>query len=251
VAGGPRLRLRIPAFLSQSQYAERAFRAVTRRAPEARLLNYLETLLTGNDTVKEIKLFGLGEPLLSATRTLFTRFYLEDRAIAERRTLAGVGWGMLSNLAYYGSYAWIVLRTVAGLITLGDMTMFLAIFRQSQSSIRSLLDSLNRLYESNLFLDNLIDLSEAAAAAGPPENGLIAPAPIRQGIEFRNVSFRYPGSESSCCNINLHIQPGRAHRAGGAERGGQDHPDQAADAPVRPDRRGRCCWTGSTCASTT
>jgi len=199
----------IPAFLSQSQYAERAFRAVTRRAPEARLLNYLETLLTGNDTVKEIKLFGLGEPLLKRYQTLFTRFYQEDRAIAERRTIAGAGWGVLSNLAYYGSYAWIVLRTIAGLITLGDMTMFLAIFRQSQSSIRSLLDSLNRLYESNLFLDNLVAYLKQQPLLVAPANGLIAPAPIRLGIEFRNVSFRYPGSDVYVLrDINLHIQPG-------------------------------------------
>ncbi len=199
----------IPAFLSQSQYAERAFRAVSRRAPEARLLNYLETLLTGNETVKEIKLFGLGEPLLKRYQTLFSQFYLEDRAIAEKRTWAGLGWGMLSNLVYYGSYAWIVLRTVAGLITLGDMTMFLAIFRQSQNSIRSLLDGLNRLYESNLFLDNLLTYLKLEPLLAAPVNGLSAPAPIRQGIEFRNVSFCYPGSDVYVLrDINLHIQPG-------------------------------------------
>lgn len=199
----------IPAFLSQSQYAERAFRAVTRRAPEARLLNYLEVLLTGNDTIKEIKLFGLGKPLLRRYQELFTRFYQEDRAIAERRTMAGLGWGLLSNLAYYGSYAWIVLRAVAGIITLGDMTMFLAIFRQSQSSIRSLLDSLNRLYESNLFLDNLIEYLKLQPLLVAPANGLTAPAPIRRGIEFKNVSFRYPGSDVYVLrDINLHIRPG-------------------------------------------
>jgi len=199
----------IPSFLSQSQHAERAFRAVTRRAPEARLLNYLEMLLTGNESVKEVKLLGLGEPLLGRYEELFTRFFQEDRAIAQRRTVAGLGWGLLSSLVYYGSYAWIVLRTVAGRITLGDMTMFLAIFRQSQNSIRSLLDSLNRLYESNLFLDNLLTYLQLDPLLVAPVDGLIAPAPIEKGVEFRHVSFRYPGSEVDVLrNINLHIQPG-------------------------------------------
>ncbi len=199
----------VPSFLSQSLYAERAFRAVTRRAPEARLLNYLEQLLTGSDTVKEIKLFGLGEPLLKRYQTLFTQFYMEDRAIAERRTMAGLGWGLLSTATYYGSYAWIVLRTVAGLNTLGDMTMFLAIFRQSQGSIRSLLDSLNRLYESNLFLDNLMTYLKLEPQLVAPVNGRPAPSPIRHGIEFRNVSFRYPGSDTYVLrDINLRINPG-------------------------------------------
>ncbi len=199
----------IPAFLSQSQYAERAFRAISRRAPEARLLNYLEMLLTGNDTVKEVKLFGLGEPLLQRYQELFTRFYQEDLAIARRRTFAGLGWGMLSNLVYYASYAWIVLRTVAGFITLGDMTMFLSIFRQSQGSIRSLLDSLNRLYESNLYLDNLIGYLKLQPVLVSSQDGLIVPAPIRQGIEFRHVSFSYPGSDAEVLHdVSFHIRPG-------------------------------------------
>jgi ATP-binding cassette subfamily B protein len=199
----------IPAFLSQSKYAERAFRAVTHRAPENRLLNYLEVLLTGNETVKEIKLFGLGESLLKRYRTLFTQFYLEDRAIAERRTAAGIGWSLLSNLAYYGSYAWIILRTIPGLITLGDMTMFLSIFRQSQGSFQALLDSLNRLYESNLFLDNLMTYLKLEPLLVSPAEGRTAPAPILQGIEFRHVSFCYPGSDTYVLrDINLHIQAG-------------------------------------------
>ena len=199
----------IPSFLSQSQYAERAFRAVTRRAPESRLLNYLEMLLTGNDTVKEIKLFGLGEPLRKRYQELFTKFYLEDRAIAIKRTLAGVGWGLLSSLAYYGSYAWIVLRTVTSLNSLGDMTMFLSIIRQSQNSVRSLLDSLNRLYENSLYLDNLMTYLELQPILKTPVNGQIAPSDIKFGIEFKQVSFHYPGSNVTVLkDINFEIKPG-------------------------------------------
>jgi ATP-binding cassette subfamily B protein len=199
----------IPSFLSQSQFAERAFRAISRRAPESRLLNYLEMLLTGNEFVKEVKLFGLGESFLSRYQTLFNQFYLEDKAIAEKRTMAGLGWGLLSNVAYYGSYAWIVLRTIAGLITLGDMTMFLSIFRQSQRSIQSLLDNLNSLYENNLFLDNLLTYLELEPVLTVVKDGLAAPAPIKQGIRFQNVSFAYPGSDNLVLqNINLLIQPG-------------------------------------------
>jgi ATP-binding cassette subfamily B protein len=115
---------------------------------------------------------------------------------------------MLSILVYYGSYAWIVVRTVAGLNTLGDMTMFLSIFRQSQSSIRFLLDSLNRLYESNLFLDNLLTFLELQPLLVAPSDGRPAPAPICQGIEFRHVSFRYPGSDAYVLHdITLSIRP--------------------------------------------
>lgn len=131
---------------------------------------------------------------------------------------------MLSSLVYYGSYAWIVLRTVGGLITVGDMTMFLSIFRQSQHSIAVLLDNLNRLYESNLFLDNLMTYLELEPALVAPADGLIAPEPIRHGIEFRNVSFRYPGSEAMVLgDITRHIHPGERIALVGLNGAGENY----------------------------
>jgi ATP-binding cassette subfamily B protein len=115
----------IPSFLSDTQFAEMSYRMIYRRAPEMRLLSYLEMLLTGNDTFKEIKLFGLGEPLLQRFKTLFIRFFKEDMTVARKRTLAGLGWGVLSSLVYYGSYMWVIYRTIIQAVTLGGMTMFL------------------------------------------------------------------------------------------------------------------------------
>ena len=201
----------IPNFISRSRFSEMAFRALTRRAPESRLLNYIETLLTSNETVKEIKLFGLGEPLLARYRKLFTTFFEEDRDISRKNTIASFFWGLLSNLAYYGSYVWVILRALAKAITLGDMTMFLSVFRQSQGAVQQLLDSFNRLYESNLYLDNLMDYLKIQPVLALPENGKIAPAPIQEGIRFINVSFKYPGSEKMVLqNINLFIPSGES-----------------------------------------
>ncbi|MDD2521701.1 MAG: ABC transporter ATP-binding protein [Anaerolineaceae bacterium] len=201
----------IPNFLSNSRFAGMSFRALSRRAPESRLLSYIEMLLTSNETVKEIKLFGLGEALKKRYEKLFTQFQEEDTAIARRNTLASLGWGMLSNLAYYGSYIWVIVRTITQAITLGDMTMFLSVFRQSQRAVQSLLENFSQLYENNLYLDNLLDFLKIEPALESPENGKIAPAPIESGIRFENVSFQYPGSEKYVLkNINLFIKPGES-----------------------------------------
>ncbi len=198
----------IPNFISESQYATIIFRRFNRRAPETRLLNYIEQLLTSNETVKEVKLFGLGENLLNRHQALFTKFYEEDRAIARKRTLASFFWGMLSNGAYYGSYAWVIYRTLGGFNTIGDMTMFLSIFRQSQSSIGGVLEAIKSLYESNLYLDNLLIYLDQKPALKLANPGLQVPYPVRKGIEFRDVSFSYPGSDKVVLNkINLHIHP--------------------------------------------
>jgi len=199
----------MPTFVAQSRYARLTFRVITRRAPEARRLSYLEELLTSYESVKEVKLFNLGETLLGRYHALFWKFYHEDRSIAVRRTLASLYWGLLSTLSYYASYAWIIWRTVARAITLGDMTMYIAVFRQSQNTFRSLFDRLGNLYENNLFLENLFGYLAQEPAMPVSANGRQAPSPIREGIEFRDVSFRYPGSETWVLReVNLHIRPG-------------------------------------------
>jgi len=201
----------IPNFLSNSRFAEMSFRAISRRAPESRLLNYIEMLLTSNETVKEIKLFGLGPALKQRYEVLFSQFLEEDISIARRNTLASLAWGMLSNLAYYGSYIWVIVRTISQTITLGDMTMFLSVFRQSQRAVQQLLENFSRLYENNLYLDNLLDFLAIEPALVSLENGKIPPTPIEEGIRFENVTFKYPGSDNYVLkNINLFIKPGES-----------------------------------------
>lgn len=199
----------LPAFIAQSKYAELNFRVLSWRAPEARRLYYLEHLLTDYDAVKEVKLFGLGEPLLGRYADLFWKFLREDQAIAQKRSLASLGWGLAATLSYYAAYAWIVWRAVGGEITLGDMTMYLGIARSSQGMFEAIFYGLSDLYENGLFLSNLfafLALEPQMALAAHPQR---APRRIRQGIEFRDVSFRYEGHDVYALrHVSLTIHPG-------------------------------------------
>ena len=198
----------IPAFIAQSRYADLNFRVLSWRAPEARKLWYLEHLLTNFEAVKEIKLFGLGEPLLGRYADLFWKFLREDQTIAQKRSMTSLGWGLLATLSYYGSYAWIVYRAVGGSITLGDMTLYLGIFRSSQNTFEAIFNGLSELYENGLFMSNLftfLDLKPQMVVAAKPRR---TPREIRQGLEFRDVSFKYDGSQEwALHNVNLTIQP--------------------------------------------
>ncbi len=198
----------LPAFVAQSQFAELTFRVLSWRAPEARLLSYLEHLLTDYNAVKEVKLFGLGEPLLGRYANLFWKFVREDRAIAQKRSLASLGWGLLATLTYYGSYAWIVWRAVGGTITLGDMTLYLGIFRSSQNLFESIFYGLSDLYGNGLFMSNLFAFLELKPQLVVSTRPLPVPKEIQHGIEFRNVSFKYDGhDEYALHDVSLCIHP--------------------------------------------
>jgi ATP-binding cassette subfamily B protein len=212
----------IPAFIAQSKFAQLNFRLLSWRAPEARQLNYLEYLLTVDSSVKEVKLFGLGEPLLGRYADLFWKFMREDQALAQKRSVASFGWGLLATLSYYFAYGWIVFETIGGVITLGSMTMYLSIFRSSQNVFQTLFFGLSDLYENALFMSNLfafLDLKPQMPVAARP---IALPRPIVHGVEFRNVSFKYPDREEYALrDVSLTIKPGEKIALVGANGAGK------------------------------
>ena len=212
----------IPAFVAQSKYAQLNFRLLSWRAPEARRMNYLEYLLTVDSSVKEVRLFGLGEPLLGRYADLFWKFMREDQALAQRRSLASFGWGLLATLSYYFAYAWIIFRTIGGEITLGSMTMYLSIFRSSQNVFQTLFFGLSDLYENALFMSNLFAFLELKPLMPVAAHPIALPARFERGVEFRNVSFKYPDREECALrDVSLTIKPGEKIALVGANGAGK------------------------------
>ena len=153
----------IPVFLAEKSFSDDAFRLFRWRSPEARMQTYLETLLAREDHAKEVTLFRLGPRFLARYRQIFASLYKEDRALTLRRGRWAFGLGLLSTLAFYGTYAWIVLRAVEGGITLGDMTLYLMVFRQGQAALSAILSAVGGMYEDNLYLSNLYEYLEHPA----------------------------------------------------------------------------------------
>jgi ATP-binding cassette subfamily B protein len=197
----------LPAFIAEAKFSGDAFRLFRWRSPETRMQTYLETVLAREDHAKEVKLYGLGARFLQRYRDIFDRLYSADRALTIRRDAWGFGLGLIGTMALYGAYAWIAVSTVRSLITLGQMTMYLLLFRQGQSAVSASLSAVGGMYEDNLYLSTLYDYLETEVA---PSSGEAARGPHpEEGIRFENVSFTYPGaSEPALEGVTLNLRPG-------------------------------------------
>jgi ATP-binding cassette, subfamily B, bacterial len=200
----------LPAFFAEARFSGESFRLNSWRAPEGRRQNYLEWILTRDSHVKEVKIFGLAPLVLGRYRALFDKFYSEDRRLALRKSAAGLLLGALSLLAFYASYLFMADRAARARITLGDLTLYLAAFRQGQAAIQSALASIGSLYEDGLFVSNLFSYLDIPTAGESPRARPSSAAKGRsQLIEFREVAFRYPGSDREALHgVNLRIEPG-------------------------------------------
>jgi ATP-binding cassette subfamily B protein len=199
----------LPAFVAEAKFSGEAFRLFRWRAPEARMQIYLESVLAREDNAKEVKLFELGPRLLDRYRDIFTRLYREDRDLTLRRDAWGFCLGLVGTATLYGGYAWIAAETVLGAMTVGQMTMYLMLFRQGQSAVSAALSAVSGLYEDNLYLSNLYEYLEQpiGSRSGDTKHG---PSP-GDGIRFENVEFIYPGAATPALSgIDLHVRPGES-----------------------------------------
>jgi ATP-binding cassette subfamily B protein len=199
----------LPAFVAEAKFSGEAFRLFRWRAPEARMQIYLESVLAREDNAKEVKLFELGPRLLDRYRDIFTRLYREDRDLTLRRDAWGFGLGLLGTATLYGGYGWIAAETVLGAMTVGQMTMYLMLFRQGQTAVSAALSAVSGLYEDNLYLSNLYEYLEQpnGSRSGEAKRG---PSP-GDGIRFENVEFIYPGTATPALSgIDLHVRPGES-----------------------------------------
>jgi ATP-binding cassette subfamily B protein len=197
----------LPAFIAEAKFSGDAFRLFRWRSPETRMQVYLETVLAREDHAKEVKLFGLGTRLLQRYRDIFTRLYREDRALSIRRDSWGFALSLLATATLYGAYAWIALSTIRAVITLGQMTMYLLLFRQGQGAVTAILSSIGGMYEDNLYLSTLYEYLETPVAA-PVGDALRGPDPS-DGVRFEHVNFSYPGAATpALVDIDLHLLPG-------------------------------------------
>ncbi len=198
----------VPAFIAETRFAGQAFRLFRWRAPETREQHYLETAIAREDYAKEVKLYQLGPMMLKRYRAIFDRLYAEDRDLTLRRGTWSYLLGLLSTATFYGTYAWIVVETISGRISLGDMTMYLVVFRQGQSTLSTALTSVGGMYEDNLYLSNLYEFLEQDI---PQPQGKNTQGPVpKDGLRFENVSFTYPRSlQLALKGVSFHLQPGK------------------------------------------
>ncbi|MDQ3226257.1 MAG: ABC transporter ATP-binding protein/permease [Chloroflexota bacterium] len=200
----------IPAFISGSRYGWWGFQQMRRQSPVRRIMSYLTTLMTTDEYAKEVKLFTAGDYFIDRYDRTATAYYEETRQLLMRRYLAGFGWGSLTTLASSGTFLYVALLAVRGQVTLGALTVFTQAAAQVQGAFQGILGGIQGLYENGLYLSTLYELLEREQKIRAPEHPAPVRRPFQEGIEFRNVSYQYPGREEKALDdVSFTIDPGQ------------------------------------------
>lgn len=199
----------LPAVWGEFRFNRLAYWLSHERSPERRQMEYLRQIGASADSAKEVKLFGLGNYLVGKFKILADAIYIENRKLTIQRSAWGALLGTLSTVAYYGAFAYVVWRTLNGEFTIGDLVFLSGSFGQLNGYFQQILIGFTQIAGQALYLDDLYSFFDIKPTITEPAAPKPFPIPLKEGIVFDNVGFRYPGSERFVIrNFNLTIKAG-------------------------------------------
>jgi len=200
----------IPAFLGETHFAFLTYAKNFRQTPLRRRMDYLRQVGGSKEAAKELKLFNLSRYLTERFEKLSRAIYEENVELNRRRLFWGGALSLLGQVGYYGAYGYSILLTIQGRYSIGDLTLITTAIVQAMSNIQQAFSTASGVADQALFLTDLLAFFEMQPRVVSKKDGLPAPSPIKQGFEFRNVSFAYPGaSRRVLSNFNFTLSPGQ------------------------------------------
>ncbi len=198
----------VPAFLGETHFAFLGYSLNFQQTTARRQMDYLRILGGSRESAKELKLFGLGPFLVQRYTELSEQIHRQNLSLEKRKLYFGALLTMLGTVGYYGTYAFVIYRTVAGAVTLGTMTILVGAIAGASTNIQSFFSSFSIIADQALFMGDLLEFFSVQPKIFSKPNALPAPRPIRQGFEFKNVSFHYPGNPRLVLNnVSFKLEP--------------------------------------------
>jgi ATP-binding cassette subfamily B protein len=198
----------LPAFLGETHFAFLGYAKNFRQTPIKRQLDYLRQAGATKEAAKELKLFSLADFFTNRFAKLSEIIYQQDVALARKRLGIGSLLSFVSTGGYYGAYAYVIWRAIAGQLGIGTFYFLTNAILQASSNIQQVFSTLSGIADQALFLTDLLAFFEMKPTIQSRPNALPAPHPIKKGFEFRDVSFVYPGTQRLVLNrLNFHLDP--------------------------------------------
>lgn len=199
----------IPALLGESHFAFLGYAKNFMQTPLRRKMDYLRDVGGSKEAAKELKLFGLRGFLVDSFSAMANTIFDQNVDLSKRRLWAGALLSMLATAGYYSAYAMVLYRTIHGAFSVAVLFVLTSAILQVSSNLQQIFVNASGVADQALFLTDLLGFFAMEPTVRSKPGAIKIPRPIRHGIEFRNVSFAYPGTTRLVLkDFNFHLHPG-------------------------------------------
>ena len=173
-------------------------------------MNYYSNLAVDKDMAKELRMFDLSDYFVGRYNEEFNTYYKGMRSLIVKENLWHGVVVFVSTVLNCLLFGVIILAVFKGELMIGDYSLYTGALTSIGTYVAGLISLSASVYEGTLFIDNLMSfLKEEPTVVTMTDT----PAKIDRGvphtIEFRHVSFSYPGSNRKVIDdVNLTFSPG-------------------------------------------
>lgn len=205
------LLVTVPVGIIRVRYALQLFRFKRENTVVERKVNYYNRLLTSPDFAKELRAFDLGSLFRKRYEAFKSDWRKTQYRMLVKKTRLEILVQVLAAVSFFLVYGLIAFKAFKKEITIGEVVLYFLALQRGYAYLQEFFGRVTGLYEDSLFLDNLFEFLQLTEPANQDEiqGNLQFPKPLKNGIEFRNLGFHYPGTEKWVLrNLNFSIKAG-------------------------------------------
>ncbi len=200
----------VPSAIINFTYRKKNFMYMRRKSIDRRQMNYYSELMVNKDMVKEIRMFGLADEFIGRYDSVFSKYYSGIRKLIIKENFWHITTTLISSVINCVFFAAIAILVFEGRIQIGDYQLYTNSLTSIATTVASLISISATVYEGTLFIDNLISfMNEKPTVVPSVEKPIIPEYGAPHTIEFKNVSFSYPGTSRKVIDgVSFKIEQG-------------------------------------------
>jgi len=179
-----------------------------KETPEERERQYLGDLLAQPRTTKELRAYVLADYLLGRHGRISEDLFKQRERMYRKGTRTSVMTGLVSGTTLALAYVFVAVKGASGAIDPGGVVLVIGAFTSVAGTLGNISSTFVAVDQHTTFLDDYFSFLAIEPLVPTPASPKTVPA-IVDGIDFDDVSFKYPGGSGPAVEgLTLHIRPG-------------------------------------------
>jgi ATP-binding cassette subfamily B protein len=198
----------VPLSFAHTHMQLQSWQTILRHGPLTRALRYFASVPTTAAHAKEVRLFGLGPYFERRYAAAFEQLRRETSQVRARLAPLPLAAGAVFVGANAAGFWWVAEQARSGRLGVGDLVLLLQSLALLRGHMGSIAGMLSVVVGHLLFFEQLFRFLDRGSAMPLARPGARTPRPLREGIRFEDVSFRYPNGALALERVSFAIRPG-------------------------------------------
>lgn len=200
----------LPRLVLQAKYGAVQWSIWGSGAPQVKKLWYMDYMLQEHQTIRELRISQASNALLTKFKSIQTHLFELNKQALDRRTLASTFPPILEAVVIFGIAYSFLPMTLSGAVSVGSLTLIINMLGQLGGRAANASSHFAHIYESNLYADHYFDFLALPQIVKEPISPVRFEIVASPRIEFRNVSFEYPGGHKALQDVSFVIDAGES-----------------------------------------